>query len=216
MALLGVARVLVAHACTGRAARRAVALLAPVALLHAGLIVAIGDDAAGVATATLVATTTLTAGAAAQTLLRTLTRREVLVVGAIALGGLALRLIATRGIWLDEAISIHQAQMPLGDMLTNLRTTDVHPPLHHILLWGAVRLLGDGETAVRVPSLIAATAMIPVLYAAAADIYDKRAGMAAATLAAVAPFAVWYADEARMYALFMLFALLSLWMQVRV
>jgi hypothetical protein len=216
MALLGVARVLVAHACAGRSARRAVILLAPVAVLHAALIVAIGDDAAGVATATLAATATLTAGAAALTLPRIHVRREVVAVAGIALGGLALRLIATRGIWLDEAISIHQAQMPLGDMLTNLRTTDVHPPLHHILLWGTVRLLGDGELAVRVPSLIAATAMIPALYAAATDIYDKRAGLAAATLAAVAPFAVWYADEARMYALFMLFALLALWMQVRI
>jgi hypothetical protein len=216
MALLGVARVLVAHACAGERARRAVALLAPVVLLHVSLLLAIGDDAAGVATATLVSTATLTAGAAALSIPRINVSREVLAVAAIALGGLALRLIATRGIWLDEAISIHQAQMPLGDMLTNLRTTDVHPPLHHILLWGTVRLLGDGEVAVRIPSLIAATAMIPVLYAAARDIYDERAGYAAATLAAVAPFAVWYADEARMYALFMLFALLSMWMQIRV
>jgi uncharacterized membrane protein len=172
-----------------------------------------------VATATLVATTTLTAGAAVLAVPRPLAfalRRDVLAVAALAAGGLALRLLATRGIWLDEATSIHQAQMPLADMLANLRTTDVHPPLHHIVLWGTVRLLGAGELAVRVPSLLAATAMIPALYAAGRDIYDRRAGMAAAALAAVAPFAVWYADEARMYALFMLFALLALWMQVRI
>jgi hypothetical protein len=217
MALLGVARVLVAHACAGRSATRAVALLVPIALLHAALVVALGDDAAGVATATLIATTTLTAGAAALTVARPVTiRRDVVAVAAIAAGGLGLRLLATRGIWLDEATSIHQAQMPLSEMLHNLRTTDVHPPLHHILLWCTVRLVGDGELAVRIPSLLAATAMIPVLYGAARDIYDKRAGMAAAALVAVAPFAVWYADEARMYALFMLFALLALWMQVRV
>jgi 4-amino-4-deoxy-L-arabinose transferase-like glycosyltransferase len=216
MALLGVARVLVAHACAGQAARRAVILLAPVALLHAGLILALGDNAAGVATATLVTTATLTAGAAALTMPRITISRQVLIVGGIALGGLALRVIATRGIWLDEATSITQAQMPLGGMLDNLRTVDVHPPLHHILLWGTLRLIGDGELAVRVPSLIAGTAMIPVLYAAATELYDRRAGMAAAALAAVAPFAVWYADEARMYAMFMLFALLALWMQVRI
>jgi uncharacterized membrane protein len=40
--------------------------------------------------------------------------------------------------------------------------------------------------------------------------------MAAAVLATVAPFAVWYADEARMYALFMVFALLAVWMQVKI
>jgi uncharacterized membrane protein len=104
----------------------------------------------------------------------------------------------------------------MHDMLENLRTVDVHPPLHHIILWGTVRVLGTGEVAVRVPSLIAATAMIPLIYAAGRDIYDRRAGMAAAVLATVAPFAVWYADEARMYALFMVFALLAVWMQVRI
>ena len=69
----------------------------------------------------------------------------------------------------------------------------VHDGLHAAL--GFVH----GQLAVRVPSLIAATAMIPVLYAATREIYDKRAAFAAAALVAVAPFAVWYADEARMY-----------------
>jgi hypothetical protein len=216
MALLGVARVLIAHACAGSRARRAVLLLAPVALLHLVLVIVLGDDAAGVATATLVATSTLTAGAATLSLPRVVVRRDVVAVVALAAGGLALRVLATRGIWLDEATSIHQAEMALPDMLHSLRTTDVHPPLHHIVLWGTVRLLGTGEMAVRVPSLLAATAMIPLIYAAARDIYDARAGMAAAVLASVAPFAVWYADEARMYALFMVFALLALWMQVRI
>ncbi|HEX5619836.1 MAG TPA: glycosyltransferase family 39 protein [Solirubrobacteraceae bacterium] len=219
MAMLGVARVFVAHACATDRARRAVFVLAPVALAHLVLIVVLGDDAAGVATATLISTTALTAGAAAIAVPRPLAvriPRELVWVAALALGGLVVRLLATRGIWLDEATEIHQAQMPMGAMLENLRTIDVHPPLHHIILWGTVRVLGTGELAVRVPSLIAATAMIPLLYAAARDIYDRRAGMAAAVLATVAPFAVWYADEARMYALFMVFALLAVWMQVKI
>jgi uncharacterized membrane protein len=106
--------------------------------------------------------------------------------------------------------------MPLGDMLHTLRSTDVHPPLHHVVLWVTVRALGTGEVAVRVPSLIAATALVPLLYLVGKDIYDRRAGMAAAALGAVAPFAIWYAQEARMYALFMVFALLALWAQVRI
>jgi uncharacterized membrane protein len=106
--------------------------------------------------------------------------------------------------------------MPLSQLLETLRTTDVHPPLHHLVLWVTVRALGTGELAVRLPSLLAVTALIPLLYAAGRDIYDRRAGLTAAALATVAPFTVWYAQEARMYALFMLFALLAVWMQVRV
>jgi Dolichyl-phosphate-mannose-protein mannosyltransferase len=228
MALLGVARVFVAHACAENRQRGTVALLAAVAVLHAGLIVILGDDAAGIATATLAATTTLTVGAAAAAAglrmpalrvpsVRALVRRQdVAAVAGLVVAGLVIRLLATRGIWLDEATSIDQAQMPLGTLLDSLRSTDVHPPLHHVVLWGTVRLFGTGELAVRLPSLLAATALIPLLYAAGRDIYDRRAGLAAAALGAVAPFAVWYAQEARMYALFMVFALLAVWMQVRI
>jgi hypothetical protein len=205
MALLGVARVLVAHACAQGRARRAVMLLVPVALLHAALIAALGQDAAGVALATLIATATLTAGSAALPLTISLDsvtafarRRDVLVVTALTAGGLVLRLLATRGIWLDEATSIHDAQMPLGQMLEVMRTSDVHPPLHYVVLWGTVRLLGTGELAVRLPSLIADTALMPLLYVVGRDVYDRREGYAAAALGAVAPFAVWYAQEARM------------------
>jgi uncharacterized membrane protein len=77
-------------------------------------------------------------------------------------------------------------------------------------------VLGTGELAVRAPSLIAATALIPLLYAVARDLYDHRAGYVAAALGVVAPFAVWYAQEARMYALFMVFALLAVAFQVRI
>jgi O-antigen/teichoic acid export membrane protein len=220
MALLGVARVLVAHACNARRHRAAVALLAAVAVLHVVLIVVLGDDAAGIATATLAATTVLTAGAAGLAAhvdpMALLRRRDVALVAGLTVTGLVVRLLATRGIWLDEATSIHQAQMPLAGLLDSLRSTDVHPPLHHIVLWATVRVLGTGELAVRLPSLLAATALIPLLYAAGRDIYTRNAGLAAATLGTVAPFAVWYAQEARMYALFMVFALLAVWMQVRI
>jgi 4-amino-4-deoxy-L-arabinose transferase-like glycosyltransferase len=105
--------------------------------------------------------------------------------------------------------------MSLGDLLDTLRTSDVHPPLHHLVLWVTIRIAGSGELAVRLPSLIAAVALIPLLYAAGRALYDRRAGLAAAALATVAPFTVWYAQEARMYSLFMLFALLSVWFQAR-
>jgi 4-amino-4-deoxy-L-arabinose transferase-like glycosyltransferase len=79
-----------------------------------------------------------------------------------------------------------------------------------------VHVLGTGELAVRLPSLLAATALIPLVYAAGRDIYDRRAGLVAAALMTVAPFGVWYAQEARMYALYMLFALLAVWLQIRI
>jgi uncharacterized membrane protein len=143
-------------------------------------------------------------------------RSDVVAVLALSLVALGLRLMVTRSIWLDEAISIAQAQQPFRDMLAGLAAYDVHPPLHHAVLWYSVRLLGTGELAVRSPSIIAGTLLIPALYGTGRDLYDRRVGLVAAALGSVAPIAIWYSQEARMYAIFMLFSLIAIWAQVRV
>jgi len=143
-------------------------------------------------------------------------RRPWLIVGALVLIGLAVRVVLMRSIWVDEAISIHQAHMSLGGMLDNLRATDRHPPLHYLILWLVVRLFGDGELAVRAPSILASAALIPVLFSLGRELFDRRTGLVAAGFATFAPLIVWYGQEARMYALFMLLGVLALWAQVHV
>ncbi len=129
--------------------------------------------------------------------------------------GLAVRLVIPRGLWSDEAISLTEAHMGFGTMIRYLRTEDIHPPLYFSVLWVDVRLFGYGELAVRVPSIAAGTLIIPMAYLAGRACLDRRAGYIAATLAAVAPLMVWYSQEARMYAFFMLFSLVGLWAAVR-
>jgi hypothetical protein len=137
-------------------------------------------------------------------------------VGAAALLGLVLRLLLVRGIWVDEAISIHQAHMSLSGMLHNLRATDNHPPLYFLILWASVRLLGSGELAVHIPTIIAGTLLIPAVYVTGRELFDRRTGVLAAVFTAFAPLLIWYAQEARPYAFFMLFSTLSVWAQVRI
>jgi hypothetical protein len=137
-----------------------------------------------------------------------------LLVGGLALIALAVRLLVERGLWLDEAISARQALLPFAEMLTDLRFGDVHPPGHHSVLWVVVRLLGDGELALRAPSIAAGVAMIPLLYLTGRLAYDRRAGLAAAAFGTVAPLMVWYSHEARAYSLFMFLALAAVYAQL--
>ena len=141
------------------------------------------------------------------------TKRNVAlaVLAGVTLAGLALRLAVPRGIWLDEAISIHQANLSFHDMFENLQYGDRHPPLHHVVLWLTVRAIGDGELAVRLPGLIAGTLVIPALYLLGKELYDRRTGLVAAAFGAASPLLIWYAQEARMYAFVTLFGLLALW-----
>jgi len=140
----------------------------------------------------------------------------LLVLAVLIAAGLALRLAIPRGIWLDEAISIHQAHLSLHGLFHNLYYGDRHPPLHHLALWLTIRLFGDGELAVRLPSLIAGTLVIPALYELGHELYDRRTGLIAAAFSAASPLLVWYAQEARMYAFVTLFGLLALLTQLRV
>jgi uncharacterized membrane protein len=140
----------------------------------------------------------------------------VLVLAGLILAGLALRLAVPRGIWLDEAITIHQAHLSLHDLFRNLYFGDRQPPLYHLTLWVTIRAFGDGEFAVRLPSLIAGTLVIPVLYALGRELYDRRTGLFAAAFAAASPLLVWYSQEVRMYTFATLFGLLALLTQLRV
>jgi uncharacterized membrane protein len=139
----------------------------------------------------------------------------VAVVGLLTAGGVWLRLLITRGLWLDEASSVMQAQRSFGAMLHSLETTDVHPPGYFALLWGWVRIFGSGPLSVRMPSIILGALLVPILYFIGRDLYDRRTGIVAALFGAVSPQLVWYSQEARMYGLFMLLVTLSVWAQAR-
>jgi len=233
MALLGFARVLVAHRCATGAGRSSLAFVVPAVALQAALIVVFGHDVRGVAFATVAAATGLTASLAAAEVVRlttarrrwavrdrlvdwVLTRPAAAAVAAACAVGLAIRFVVPRGLWLDEATSVFQARMSFGGMIDNLRTTDVHPPLYFSVLWVAVRWFGSGTLAVRVPSILAGTLVVPMLYLLGKEAYGRRTGVVAAVFGSVAPLLVWYSQEARMYALMTLFGVVAMWAQVRI
>ncbi|HEX3794208.1 MAG TPA: glycosyltransferase family 39 protein [Acidimicrobiales bacterium] len=233
MALLGVTRVLVAHRCATGAGRSSLALVAAAVVAQTSFILAFGHSTRSVALSTVAAVTalTVTLGAAEtartdavrqrllqlkrvdiRARLRTLPR-GVLIAAAV---GIAVRVVIPRGLWLDEATSVDQARMSFGGMITNLRTTDVHPPLYFSVLWATIRVFGSSEFAVRLPSIVAGVVTIPLLYLLGREAYDRRTGLMAAAAGSVAPIMVWYSQEARMYSLLMMFGVLALWAQVRI
>lgn len=141
-------------------------------------------------------------------------RDQVALVGLCVLATV-IRLATSRGLWVDEAISVRQAQLPFREMIADVRVSDVHPPLHHAILWLDVRVFGTSELAARLPSLVAGVLLVPALRWVGEVVYDRRTGWVAACFAVVAPFCVWYSQEARMYSMFMLFATLAIGAQVQ-
>lgn len=134
---------------------------------------------------------------------------------AIVLLGAALRLyrIGAQSFWLDEAVSVVHAAQPAGELLRQLATTDIDPPLYGLLLHFWLHL-GDSEATIRLLSALCSLATIPVLYLLGRRIGSPRLGLLAALILAVSPFHVQYAQEARMYALLTLSATLSIYFLV--
>ena len=143
-------------------------------------------------------------------------RTDTSWVVALAVLAAIVRLSTDRSVWIDEAISVHEASQPYGRMLSMLQSSDVHPPLYFTLLWGVIHATGStAEMVVRIPSIVPGVVLVLVAYAAAKDVWDRRTARFAGAIAVVGPAAVWYSQDARMYALFMLFSVLSTWTAVR-
>jgi 4-amino-4-deoxy-L-arabinose transferase-like glycosyltransferase len=132
------------------------------------------------------------------------------VVGGLTLLALVLRLAVVRDSLLgDELIMfgiVHDRG--LGDVLHVVRATEKTPPLHFVLAWGSARL-GDPTLWIRLPSLLAGTALVPLAYRLGRDTVGRRPGLIAAAIVALAPFALFYATEARAYALVAFLAAVS-------
>lgn len=87
-----------------------------------------------------------------------------------------------------------------GSMWSLILAQEKTPPLGFVLAWLSARL-GPADPWMRLPSLIAATALIPVTALLARRCANEVAGVVAAALVATSPFLLFYGIEARSYSL---------------
>ena len=128
-------------------------------------------------------------------------------LAAVLLLAAALRLstLGLQSFWYDEAFTpVHVLHAGLGATLRSVVHTENSPPLWYLLAWVDVRLFGDGEIALRLPSALAGVATVWVAWAIGDELAGRRCALASALLVAVNPLFVWYSQEARVYALFAL------------
>jgi len=110
--------------------------------------------------------------------------------------------------WMDEGLSVGISSHALTAIPGVLRQ-DGSPPLYYLLLHVWMDWFGRSETAVHWLSLTAALLTIPAAMWASWSLWGKRAGYCGAVLCALVPFLTAYGEEARMYALMALLALLT-------
>ena len=129
-----------------------------------------------------------------------------LVVGAVLAGAVAVRFMARSQLWLDEALTVNIARLPLRSLPEALRH-DGSPPLYYALLHVWMRLFGTGTIAVRAFSGVCSVACLPLAWRVGKRAGGHTTAVAFLVLLGLSPFAVQYATEARMYSLCMLLVL---------
>ena len=131
---------------------------------------------------------------------------EFVVVAASVVAGVVLRFWTRSHLWLDEALSVDIARLPLGDIPAALRH-DGHPPLYYFLLHGWMAIFGEGDTAVRSLSGVFAVLALPLAWLAGRRVGGRVTAWAFVALLSLSPFAIRYGTETRMYSLVMLLVL---------
>ena len=129
-------------------------------------------------------------------------RRLPLGLLVILLLAAALRFyrLDAQSLWADEGSSVAQALRDVPTIAANA-ARDIHPPLYYIALHFWVSAFGASEVAVRALSAALGVALVWLCYLLGAALWDERTGLIAAFLAAINPFQIYYAQEARMYML---------------
>jgi mannosyltransferase len=123
----------------------------------------------------------------------------VLVIAA----GIVMRFVAQSELWLDEALSVNIARLPLGDIPDWLRH-DGAPPLYYFLLHLWTDVFGTSNLAVRSLSGILSVATLVPMWFAGRRIAGRTGAWIAVILVASSPYAIGFGSETRMYSLVML------------
>jgi mannosyltransferase len=137
---------------------------------------------------------------------------SLLLIGAITVAGLLFRLPSFDDSLFGDELSTYYIVTGhgLGRVIHLLagHSVDLSPPFYLALAW-AIEKLGDSAQALRLISLLAGTATIPLTYLLGLGTVGRGAARVAAALIALSPFLIFYSTEARAYALVAVLVLMS-------
>ena len=119
--------------------------------------------------------------------------------------------LGAQSIWQDEAYSVVVARQPVVSIIQR-QVEDSSPPLYYVLLHLWVAAFGDSEFASRLPSALCGIGLVAATLLIASRLFGPKVGLWAGILLAIAPLAVCYSQEARMYSLTPLLAVISVYL----
>jgi mannosyltransferase len=124
--------------------------------------------------------------------------------------------LGSKSLVYDESGSAAYARLGPLALLKTIVRDDPNMSLYYVLLNCWVRIFGESDAALRVPSALCGALAVPAIYLLGRRLFGRTAGLIAGVLLALNPFMVRYAQTARAYALLVLLVTLSSYFFVRV
>jgi mannosyltransferase len=138
----------------------------------------------------------------------------LLLILALA-AGLRLYGLTEESLWLDEGFTARRAHYTAGE-LVNEFSHDTQTALYYFAINGWCRLFGTSEFALRFPSVLLGILTVFGTYLLARELFSSTAGLFSALVMAINPFAIFYSQEARPYALFLAASVFAVYFALRV
>jgi uncharacterized membrane protein len=134
----------------------------------------------------------------------------------IVLLGAALRFfdLGAESYWYDEIRTLQVASAAFRTLAAEFLTSG-RPPLYMFVMRAWLRVFGATEVATRSLSAFAGIASIAAIFTLGRELFGPKVAALSATLMAVSDFQIWYAQESRYYALYLLLSVLSAVFYVR-
>jgi hypothetical protein len=137
------------------------------------------------------------------------------ILACILLLGIGLRFVGIgESIWVDESISLLQAQPDLGTSI-DLLQEDVHVPLYTVVLNFWTSVFGGSVVSARSLSIVFSVMAMIMLYVLCRDFFDARTGLYASSFMAASELFIYYGQEIRPYSLFVFLSIASFYCYLR-
>src|SRR5690349_19972859 len=127
-------------------------------------------------------------------------RTKVIAVSVVLVAGLVFFFWTRSDLWLDEALSVNIARLPLRVLHTALKH-DGAPPLYYVLLHVWIGALGTHDWAVRALSGVCMVGAAVALWFVGRRVGGPECGWISVMSKSRRPYSIRYATETRMYAL---------------
>lgn len=144
--------------------------------------------------------------------------KKYLYLLGIVIFGLILRLICINkadGLWNDEYVSYMISAKPFFNGFLDGIKSQCHMPFYYLYLKFFMSVFGQSDILLRLTSVLAGVAAIPVMYFVGKE-KDNTLAYLCSGFTAISSFLIYYSQEVRLYSILFLFSALSLLYTIKI